>query len=584
MRTARLLVLMLTVAAAACGYGTDPTEPEAPSLTLDLEGVDGLHVLVDGLPDAEPGASELLVFSPNGDGQLDNVTLSLAAAGPQIQEANRLFIRQGQLLTGTIVAGWGFSNYVPPPDPRVLGVVLWAGNCPGGVPCAEGEYRARGWSLQSSESDTPPRMVRLLIDRTAPAVTDLVLPEGEVATGSSVTVTAIANDALSPIGQAQLRVDDGAWQDMSAADGFLDGLTESVQGSFTAPATGSYLVCVRARDLGNTWSNGGGCASLVVGENSNQVPTASAGDSWSGDEGSPVALTGAGSDPDGGDVSYAWSVSDAGCNVASPASASTSVTCSDNGTFTATLTVTDDEGSVATDQALLQIQNVAPVVQITSPTDGSSFSLVLGALSVSAGFGDAGSGDSHTCFVKLTAGAEALSEAMPVSQGSCSGDVVPPEAGDYTLTVEVRDDDGAVGTASINLTVMGALSGAVTAGGWFAPLGEKAILSASVKYEVGWTRPRGRTDIDLHGPRLRFRATSFEWLLVNPDTRSVQYTGSGTLNGHSGYQFMVWLVDGGPGNPDTARLKIWVEGDEENVVFDSGAPTRLILGSVVMKK
>lgn len=116
---------------------------------------------------------------------------------------------------------------------------------------------------------------------------------------------------------------------------------------------------------------------------SNVVPSVDAGAAKSGNEGSAIAISGTGSDPDGGTVTYAWTASSPLCTVASHANttSSTTVTCTDNGNFTLTLKVTDDEGDFITDDAALDVANVAPTIAgLSAPStvnEGPSFNFAV---------------------------------------------------------------------------------------------------------------------------------------------------------------------------------------------------------------
>jgi PKD repeat protein len=82
----------------------------------------------------------------------------------------------------------------------------------------------------------------------------------------------------------------------------------------------------------------------------NVAPTADANGPYSGDEGTSISFSSAGSsDSDGSIVSYSWNFGDGGTS----SSANPSHTYSAAGSYTATLTVTDDDG--ATDQATASV-------------------------------------------------------------------------------------------------------------------------------------------------------------------------------------------------------------------------------------
>lgn len=87
----------------------------------------------------------------------------------------------------------------------------------------------------------------------------------------------------------------------------------------------------------------------------NVAPTADANGPYSGDEGTSISFSSAGSsDSDGSIASYYWEFGDGGTST----SANPSHTYATYGTYTASLTVTDDDGATDTDQATVTINEV----------------------------------------------------------------------------------------------------------------------------------------------------------------------------------------------------------------------------------
>jgi PKD repeat protein len=85
----------------------------------------------------------------------------------------------------------------------------------------------------------------------------------------------------------------------------------------------------------------------------NQPPVAEANGPYSGDAGSPVSFSSAGSmDPDGIIVSYSWDFGDGTPPSGRP---NTRHVYSTDGSYTAMLTVTDNEGATGTDTATVTI-------------------------------------------------------------------------------------------------------------------------------------------------------------------------------------------------------------------------------------
>jgi hypothetical protein len=170
---------------------------------------------------------------------------------------------------------------------------------------------------------------------------------------------------------------------------------------------------------------------LTVQAAANQAPVVDAGGPYSGNEGSPITLSGSASDPDGpGPLSYLWtiessSVGSGSCSLANATSlTSATITCTDDGTATVRLTATEaGPGSSGSDTAEVTISNVAPTaddlsatspiqeggnssLSLTNPTDASSvdaaslrYSFACDGLdgSLAPNYAAAGTTNSATC-------------------------------------------------------------------------------------------------------------------------------------------------------------------------------------------
>jgi hypothetical protein len=304
-------------------------------------------------------------------------------------------------------------------------------------------------------------------------------------------------------------------------------------------------------------------------------------------EGSSVTLTATGSDPNGGPVTYAWDLNND--NVFETPGQNVSFAGVDGpATFIVAVQVTDDSGLSAVASATVTVNNVAPAVgAITAPTSPVKVSTPVNA---SASFTDPGVLDTHTA---TWAWGDSNTSNGVVTEANGSGSVTGSHnytsAGLYTITLTVTDKDGASNQSTFQtLVVYNPQGGFVTGGGIFnSPAGaylEKptkkgpAVIAFVVKYLLNANKPSGTVEFIFLAGNLQFRATSFDWLVVDQVNDTAQFQGSGKINGQGNYKFMVWAADA---HPDTFRIKIWyVDGSGEHVVYDNGANQPLLSGAI----
>lgn len=143
-----------------------------------------------------------------------------------------------------------------------------------------------------------------------------------------------------------------------------------------------------------------------------------------------------------GEVTYAWrQVSRTGPPVflSARTSAHPSFVAADDGRYVFELTVTDGTGSVATDQVVVEVGNVAPGLDLRH---GDSFA--GGVTQVNATLTDVGWLDSHSATVDWGDGTVDTVEVTTAGPGwgTFFGSHVYRTAGSYDVVVELSDDDG----------------------------------------------------------------------------------------------------------------------------------------------
>jgi len=210
---------------------------------------------------------------------------------------------------------------------------------------------------------------------------------------------------------------------------------------FVAMDNGTYTVTYTVTDD----DGGSGSDSMVVTVN-NVAPTANAGDDQVVNEGSMVSLMGSFSDPGNDSYSLTWHVVASNGQVVEDGHGSgLSFKALDNGLYTVTYTVMDDDGGVGTDVVLVTVNNVAPHVYV-----GYTYTINENTpVNLNGVFSDPGA-DTYTMNWHVVS-----SNGQVVADGSgTSFSFTPLDNGTYTVTYTVTDDDGGSGSDDAVYTVM----------------------------------------------------------------------------------------------------------------------------------
>jgi uncharacterized repeat protein (TIGR01451 family) len=169
----------------------------------------------------------------------------------------------------------------------------------------------------------------------------------------------------------------------------------------------------------------------------NVAPVVTAGADQTADEGQTVSFDASFEDPGADTHQISW---DFGDGATAEGTLSPSHAYADNGSYTVSVTVTDDEGAADTGTLMVTVINVAPTVLA-----GADQTVDEGAVvSFSGGFTDPGA-DTHTIEWDFGDGAVDAGKLDPAHSYA--------DDGQYTVTLTVKDDDGAEVSDTLTVTV-----------------------------------------------------------------------------------------------------------------------------------
>jgi hypothetical protein len=188
----------------------------------------------------------------------------------------------------------------------------------------------------------------------------------------------------------------------------------------------------------------------------NAAPTADAGADQAVNEGGLITLIGAFTDPGSLDThAFTWQVvSSNGQAVPDGTGQDFSLTANDNGIYSLTFSVTDDDGGVDSDVVVVAVHNLAPTASIAGPGDGvrgQSRTFTLGAT-------DPSEVDTAVGFDYIIDWGDGTplqtTGATPGNGVGSTVDHVFAQAGSYTVQVTATDKDGGTSVAATHSIVI----------------------------------------------------------------------------------------------------------------------------------
>ncbi len=271
---------------------------------------------------------------------------------------------------------------------------------------------------------------------------------------------------------------DGVGPDPPNSPGGRYPFTASDSSSFTYGDDGTYVVTLTVAD-----DDGGSLTYATTIRVSNVAPTVDAGADAAADEGSPIAFTFTFTDP-GFDQPAAGTVEDFtaavdwGDGTSAPLAANevpgnpgvpTTGTIdathvfADNGVYTVTVTVCDDDGGCGSDALAVDAANVAPTVDAgpdVEVNEADALALTFSFSDPGFDFPPAGTGEDFTATVDWGYGALEAAGVHEVpggpgvpTTGTISATHTYGDNGAFTVTVTVCDDDGGCGSDTMVVTV-----------------------------------------------------------------------------------------------------------------------------------
>jgi hypothetical protein len=235
----------------------------------------------------------------------------------------------------------------------------------------------------------------------------------------------------------------------------------------------------------------------------NAPPTADAGPDQAVDEADLVTLNGSFADPNVEDThTFLWHLESStnGQAVPDTTTQSLSFTALDNGAYTFTFTVTDNHGAQDSDTVVVTAANVAPVAAIDRITDetgaeiGVDVPVVLVGLGIDleGSFTDVGTLDTHTAILNWGDGTS-QTETEFASFSDCLGGVtgtlqtnhIYTDDGSYTITLDITDKDGDVGTTTSQIEVVDAADAVAAVAEALLPLADDPDIQTAIGKLVG---------------------------------------------------------------------------------------------------
>ncbi len=306
-------------------------------------------------------------------------------------------------------------------------------------------------------------------------------PEGSIVEGTPVSLTVTAAD---PGARDTFTYSWSLTKDDAPFTLPEEAITSNATFNFTPADNGSYVATVTITDKDDAHTDVSTGAITVT--NANPTGTISGEPQSSIAEGTAVTLTAHPSDVGVLDTfTYAWSVKNGEVAYTLPNNTVTNAagftfTPRDNGSYVATVTITDkDSGHVDVSSHTITVTNVDPTATLTGP---SSLSVTEGTqveLGVTAS--DAGADDTLTYAWSVTKGEAAYILPNGVVTNNSAFAFTPSDQGSYVVTCIISDDDsGSVTKHSSTITVTNVAPTAIVSTNAITVRGRTMTVNATI--------------------------------------------------------------------------------------------------------
>jgi Tol biopolymer transport system component len=307
----------------------------------------------------------------------------------------------------------------------------------------------------------------------------------------------------------------------------------------------------------------------------NNIPIAEANGPYNVNEGSTISLLGTGTDSDNDPLTYVWDLDNNGTFETSGQNPTYSAVGKDGpSTQTVNLQVCDTSNECDTDQATVNITNVAPVVSNISVSVNPV--LVNASTTASSSFTDpAGSLDAPYT-VEWNWGDGNIETETVSTPGSLSRAHIYTTEGVYEITLTVTDKDSGVGTQSFQYISVYSPTpqGLFSAGNkYISPTGAlvedpsasgNVMFGLSYKYQGDVPVGNRQFTMDFKTSDFEFNATTITSLVISNGVGTLR--GTGTITDRFGeFDFLV------VGNEDTDKIRIKITDPSNNnaIIYDT---------------